>query len=73
MRESEFWNALERGFGPVSGRSLASDLHLTKFDMTATEALQAGFMPIEIWQALVDESGADESVRWIHRRPVKKS
>lgn len=73
MRESEFWNALEQGFGSASGRSLASDLYLTSLDMTASEALRSGFEPIVVWHALIDEADAGESIRWIHRRPIKKN
>ena len=74
MWESEFWSALDLAFGPVAGRSLASDLHLLAFDATAVEALSSGVDPETVWSALVDESGADQSIRWIHRRPqVRRS
>ncbi len=68
MWESEFWNALELAFGPVAGRSLAYDLHLVKFDATSAEAIERGVEPGLVWEALVEESGADPAIRWIHRR-----
>lgn len=72
MKKSEFWNALELAFGSASGRSLVNDLHLVAFDCTAAEALESGIPVDQIWGALVEESGADPSVRWIYRRPQKK-
>lgn len=71
VKTSEFWSALESAFGSASGRSLVNDLHLVKFDCTAAEALERGFAVDQVWAALIEESGADPSVRWIHRRPVK--
>lgn len=72
MRHSEFWNALEQAFGSAAGHSLAQDLVLVPFDMTALEALDKGTSPVLVWNALIDEIGADEQTRWIYRRPVKK-
>ena len=67
MKTSEFWSALDAVFGETLGRSLASDLYLPAFGGTAVEALNRGVAPIEVWMSFVDESGASEDARWIHR------
>ncbi|MCI1641235.1 MAG: DUF3046 domain-containing protein [Actinomyces sp.] len=72
MTLSEFWDALERVFGSVLGRSLVADLYLPGLRATAQEALDAGRAPDEVWEALVRESGRGEEARWAHRRPLKK-
>lgn len=73
MTESEFWEALELVFGPALGHSLAQDLHIQSLRGTPSEALAAGIKPDEVWEALITEAGAGEDVRWIHRRPKKRS
>ncbi|MFT0761701.1 DUF3046 domain-containing protein [Scrofimicrobium sp. R131] len=73
MRRSEFWEALELAFGSGPGRSLAADLHLLAVNGTAEEALAAGVAPDRVWVALIEESGADPALRWVHRRPRRKS
>lgn len=72
MKQSEFWNALEQVFGTALGHSLAQDLYLPEFSSTAQEALAAGFDPDRVWGSLVEESGAGEEARWVHRRPTKR-
>ena len=69
MRQSEFWEALELAFGPVSGHSLAQDLYLIAVDASAKEALDAGVDPALVWAALIEESGVDPALKWVHRRP----
>lgn len=69
MRTSEFRDALELAFGPVQGDSLARDLYLVRIDATAEEALAAGIPPAKVWDALMEETDADEKTRWIYRRP----
>ena len=72
MKHSEFDKALEQVFGPALGLSLAQDLYLPALRATASEALAQGCDPDSVWQALVAESGVDESARWVHRRPLRK-
>lgn len=72
MTESEFWKSLEQVFGSALGHSLASDLYLASLSGTAREALAAGVKPDLVWVALVDEAGAGEEARWVHRRPIGK-
>lgn len=67
MKASEFWDALERVYGPALGRSLASDLYLTPLRATSREALEAGADPADVWNALIDATGEDERARWIYR------
>ncbi len=72
MRQSEFWEALELAFGAAQGRFLAQDLFLTSLDGTAVEALDRGVPPGTVWKRLIEESGADSSVEWIHRRARRR-
>ncbi len=71
MTLSEFWDALDRVFGPALGRSLVADLYLTSVRGTAREALDAGTAPEAVWAALVAETDRGEEARWAHRRPFK--
>ena len=72
MKNSEFWNALEAVYGPSLGRSLVVDLYLPPLRATSVEALEAGVEPELVWSALVEETGAGEEARWVHRRDPKK-
>lgn len=72
MKTSEFWSALDTVFGEAFGRSLATDLYLPACGATAVEALERGSAPIDVWMALIDESGAGEEARWVHRMDVKE-
>lgn len=72
MKHSEFWACLDRIYGSAYGRSLVMDLVLTKFGLTANEALEKGHKPLEVWQALVVETGADDSALWAHREDRRK-
>jgi len=68
---SEFWDALDRVYGPALGRSLVADLYLGDLRATAQEALDAGRAPDQVWVALVTETDRGEEARWAHRRPQK--
>lgn len=72
MKTSEFWNAVDTVFGEVLGRSLTADLYLPSCRATAVEALAAGADPEDVWAALVEESGAPEAARWVHRLDPRK-
>ncbi|MDC4233051.1 DUF3046 domain-containing protein [Actinomyces sp. B33] len=67
MKLSEFWEAVDAVFGPVLGRSYVRDLYLPGLRSTAAEALAAGEAPDVVWGALVDETGAGQEARWVHR------
>lgn len=72
MKSSEFFRSLEEVFGSAYGRSLFSDLILEKFGVTAEQALIRGEKPVEVWQALVKDSGVDEKFLWAHRLDKKE-
>ena len=63
MRRSEFLRAVESEFS-TRASSLLQDLVLTVLsDRTASEALEAGVPPREIWFALCDEMEVPEARR----------
>lgn len=72
MKTSEFWNALEAVYGPSLGRSLVVDLYLPTLRSTSSRALESGVDPELVWAALVEETGAGEEARWVHRRDPKR-
>lgn len=67
MKASEFWDALERVYGPALGRSLVRDLYMTSLRGTAREALDAGADPGDVWNALIAATDKGERERWIYR------
>ncbi|MEV4667099.1 DUF3046 domain-containing protein [Microbacterium sp. LWO12-1.2] len=63
MRRSEFLRAVDSEFR-TRASSLLQDLVLTPLgDRTASEALEAGVPPREIWYALCDEMDVPEGRR----------
>ena len=75
MRVSEFWILVEDEFGGAYGRSLAADHHLLVLDdRTASEALDAGVEPKEIWVALCDAMDVPQERRLGRdRRPRRRT
>ena len=67
MKHSEFWRAVDTVFGSAYGRSLARDLVLVGLGMTAEEALAAGERPVDVWNALCDDTDRSEADRWVYR------
>lgn len=67
MKHSEFWRALDEVFGSAYGRSLAQDLVLQPWSMTALQVLDAGESPRRVWDALCDETERSEAERWVYR------
>lgn len=64
MRRSEFLRAVEAEFG-ARGESLMSDLVLSSLGgRTASEALEGGLPPREIWLALCAATDVPESRRY---------
>ncbi|TGO05897.1 hypothetical protein SERN_0089 [Serinibacter arcticus] len=39
---------------------------------TADEALAAGVPPREVWEAVCDATGQDDTARWLHREDLRK-
>ncbi|MGO4692257.1 DUF3046 domain-containing protein [Glaciibacter sp. 2TAF33] len=63
MRLSEFRQAIKDEFGDGYGRVLTSDLVLTRFGVTADQALAGGVPARDVWLALCVEADVPES-RW---------
>lgn len=72
MKVSEFWEGVDTVFGATLGRSYTLDLYLTSLHGTCEEALERGVGPQEVWDALVDETGVDPSLKWIYRLDQKE-
>ena len=64
MKNSEFTLALEEVFGPVFGNSLAQDLVLSPWGVSASAALAQGVDPREVWDRLCDEMAP---IFFVHR------
>lgn len=70
MRHSEFWGLVSEVLGP-RGESLSRDYVLSQFaGRTASQALEAGFAPKEVWFALCDAADVPEELRW--GQPLRK-
>ncbi|WP_067782460.1 DUF3046 domain-containing protein [Actinomyces vulturis] len=72
MKHSEFWNALDEVFGSAYGRSLAQDLVLSALGTTASEALDKGQSPRDVWHALADDMELSDAQRWVFREDRKE-
>ncbi len=59
MRLTDFWNRMERRFGPAYARSYAADQVLATLDgRTVQQALDAGDDIKGVWRAVVEAVGA---------------
>lgn len=74
MRRSEFDRAVVDEFG-ARGSALLADLTLSGVgDRTASEALDAGVPPKDVWLALCEQTDVPESRRYgAGRRELKRS
>jgi hypothetical protein len=72
MKNSEFTLALEEVFGSVFGNSLAQDLVLSPWELSASAALAQGVDPREVWDRLCDEMQVSETQRWVYRMDPKQ-
>ena len=61
MKNSEFTLALEEVFGSVFGNSLAQDLVLSPWGLSASAALAQGVDPREVWDRLCENAGQRDS------------
>jgi hypothetical protein len=53
MRHTEFWTRMERALGPAYARTWAQQQVIATLDhRTVTEALEAGYSPKLVWQAV---------------------
>ncbi|MCW1248811.1 DUF3046 domain-containing protein [Acaricomes phytoseiuli] len=58
MRHSEFWRLMNEEFGVSYARSVGSDIVLSALDgHTAVQALEAGYSPRIVWNAVCDVQG----------------
>lgn len=71
MTLSEFWAAVDAVYGSTLGRSLTADLYIPALGSTSVEALERGRAPMEVWAALVEDTGRGEEARWVHRRDTR--
>ena len=56
MRLSEFWDLMDHVFGEAYSRTLARELALDGMDSrTATQSLEAGFDPRDVWHAICQQ------------------
>lgn len=74
MTRSLFTRALTEVFPAGLGVSLAADEVLSKWNLTADEALERGYDPLEVWQELLRETDRDteENLFW-HLRDLKQA
>ncbi len=64
MRLTEFWNRMEKKFGPTYAASYASDQVLpTLAGRTVREALDAGDEVKEVWRAVCEATAVPASER----------
>jgi len=72
MRISQFWQLMEDEFGATYAHVLAGQLVLTRFQLTAADALSHGVQPREIWESICAQQDVPEERRWGRDRPPKK-
>lgn len=72
MRISHFWQLMEDEFGATYAHVLAGQLVITKFQLTASEALTSGVGPRQVWEAVCDQQDVPEERRWGIDRPPKR-
>jgi hypothetical protein len=64
VRHSRFWALAEDEFGAAYAHSLAGSTHIAALDgRTATEALDAGLPPRDVWLALCEVMDVPENRR----------
>lgn len=64
MRLSDFWRLMDDEFGRTYARSLAADQVMAALgDRTASQALEAGARPRDVWVAVCDAMGVPETRR----------
>lgn len=72
MRHSDFWRLMEGEFGRGYARTLASDQVIADLgDRTATQALEAGVPPRDVWVAVCEAMHVPPEHR-LGRDPVRK-
>ncbi|WP_300343935.1 DUF3046 domain-containing protein [Nesterenkonia sp.] len=72
MRESQFWQLMRDEFGPGYAPVLADQLVITRFQLTAADALACGVRPREVWEAICEQQEVPPERRWGKDRPPKR-
>lgn len=72
MRESQFWQLMEDEFGGSYAHVLAGELVISRFQLTAADALASGVRPREVWESICIQQDVPEERRWGKDRPPKK-
>lgn len=72
MRESRFWTLMEDEFGTSYAHVLAGELVISRYQLTANQALAAGVSPREVWEALCIQQDIPEERRFGKDRPPKR-
>lgn len=72
MRESQFWQLMEDEFGDSYAHVLAGELVISRFQLTAADALASGVRPREVWESICIQQDVPEERRWGKDRPPKK-
>ncbi|GAA1171429.1 MULTISPECIES: DUF3046 domain-containing protein [Nesterenkonia] len=72
MQLSRFWFLMEGEFGSGYARVLAGSLVLSGYQKTASEALEAGVRPRDVWDAVCDQQEVPETRRLGRDIPPKR-
>lgn len=72
MRESRFWTLMEDEFGASYAHVLAGEMVISRYQLTAKQALAAGVSPREVWEALCIQQDIPEERRFGKDRPPKR-
>lgn len=66
MRESRFWTLMEDEFGKTYAHVLADQLVISKYQLTAKQALSSGIATRDVWESVCAQQDVPES-RWLGR------
>lgn len=72
MRLSQFWQLMEDEFGSGYAYVMAGQLVLTKFQLTAADALAQGVQPREIWESICTQQDVPQERHWGRDLPPKR-
>lgn len=73
MTHTEFWEVLRQVFPNGRAESVAKDLVLPQLgSISCEDALKAGFKPLKVWKALIEQLGLPAEYEYLHRRTERK-
>lgn len=68
MTHTEFWEVLRHVFPDGRAESIAKDFVLPQLgSISCEDALKAGYKPIEVWKALIEQLGLPVEYEYLHR------